>query len=280
MNIKKNENVSDFDIDKILTEKYDLGFLLEQIKNNKYEGVYFLSIIDVLRFIPQFNESVKQIRNGLQINPTVINKNLCQLYGKDHFLQFITISKEIGRGINFPNPDDIDLSSISDKINDWKQSYYPTLSAKVATLRLKTLGKAPHTWQESIEDYILFEKISSVPLIFRKSLPDMTIKNDLRTQEPHIEIKVYADSDVSIFQKTNQWKKIKKTLPAYFEPNELDERLILTRFMQFILRKHLKLNQHHTLKWLERHKLFNRPDYEHSSQEVKRFEGLFISTRK
>ena len=279
MKMKKNENVSDLDIDKILTEKYDLGFLLDQIKNKNNHHTYWLPIVDVLRFIPQFNETVEQIRNCLQINTTVINKNLCQLYGIDDFLQFLTISKDIGRGINFPDPDDIKIKwpSISTEIYDWKQRNYPTLSVKVTTLRLKVLGKAPHTWQEAIEDYILFEKISSTPLIYRRSIPEVSVKKDSKTSESYLEIKIYSDTDISILQKISWWKKIQKTLPAYTDPREWDEQLLLSRFLQYVLRKHLKLTQKETSEWLNGNNL-PQLDNQYSSQEVARFERLFTST--
>ncbi len=277
--MKKNENLTVSEIDRILIEKYDLGFLLEQVRDKKKRSLYWLSISDVLRFIPQFNESVKQLRKELRINPVTIKNDLCQLIGRDNFLRFITISKEIGRGINFPSPDDKSWSSISNRIIDWKKRNFPTLSSKVGILRLRVLNNTPHTWQEAMEDFILFEKISSTALIYRRSAPEVSIEHDKETLEPYIEIKVYADTDIKILQKFSWWKKIQKELRGYCDPGEWDQHgyLVLTRFLQYVLRKHLKLTQNQTLDWLKT-KNFNTPKYEHVSQEVSRFEELFISS--
>lgn len=277
MKIKKNEDVDDLDVDKILTEKCDLGFLLDQIKNNKYHGVYFLSIVDVLRFIPKFNEVIKQIREDLQIDPQAIQDKLGILIGRSKFQNYLTELKQIARAINFPLNEE--SNGIIDQIKDWKRKEFPSLPQKVVDIRLKVLGKAPHTWQEVIEDYILFEKISSTPLIYRRPAPEVSVKKDSKTSESYLEIKIYSDTDISILQKISWWKKIQKSLPAYCNPNEWDEKLIITRFMQYVLRTHLKLTQEQTLKWLEENNLII-PDYQHASQEIRRFENLFMSTNR
>jgi len=281
MNMKKHEDLTKSEIDRILIEEYDLGFLLEQIRDRKKHGLYWLSISDVLRFIPQFNESVNQLRKELRINPVIIRNDLCQLLGRDNFWRFITISKEIGRGISFPLSNKKWWSSISKQIIDWKKRNYPTLSFKVAILRLRVLDNTPHAWQEAIEDFILFEKISSTALIYRRSAPKLDVKHDKETYEPYIEIKVYADTDIRILQKISWWKEMQKELRGYCDPREWDQHewLVLTRFLQYILRKHLKVSQRQTLEWLKARNL-NTPDYQHSSQEVRRFEELFMSTGK
>ena len=275
MKIKKNENVSDLDIDKVLVEKYDLGFLLNQINNKKI--LLTPSIVDVLRFIPQFNEAVKQIRKDLQIDPQSIQDRLGTLIGRSKFQNYLTELKQIARAIEFPLTKE--SKPINKEITDWKRNEFPLLPQKVANIRLKILGKVSHISQEAIEDYILFEKIGVVPVIYKRQVPEMKVKQDRETREHYIEIKIYADTDMSRLPKTNQWKNIQKALPAYFDPKEWDESLLISRFMQYVLRRHLQLTQIQTLEWLKSHNL-TFPDYQHASQELKRFEDLFMSTNR
>lgn len=275
MTIKKNEDVDDLDVDKILTEKYDLGFLLDQIKNKKI--LLTPSIVDVLRFIPQFNEVVKQIREDLQIDPQAIQDKLGILIGRSKFQNYLTELKQIARAIDFPLNEESNGTVY--QIKDWKRKEFPSLSLKVADIRLKVLGKAPHTWQEAIEDYILFEQISVVPIIYRRHHPEINAKQDDKTREHYIEIKIYADTDVRYLPKISQLKKIQQLLPAYCNPEEWDENLIIARFMQYVLRRHLKLTQKQALEWLGKHNL-RTPDYQHASQEIKRFEDIFIATNR
>lgn len=275
MKMKKNEDVSDVDIDKVLIEKYDLGFLLDQIKTKKTRGFYLLSVVDVLRFFPQFNEATKQIRNELQIDPQSIQNKLGILIGRDKFQNYLIELKRIARAIDFPLNKESKI--IFDQIEDWKRKEFPSLPKKVADIRLEILGKVPHTWQEAIEDYILFEKISPVPIIYRRHGADMSVKQDDKTREHYIEIKIYADTDIRYLPKISQWKKIQKSLPGYCYPTKWDEDLEITRFMIYVLIRHLKLTQKETLEWLEKHNLIT-PDYQHVSQELKRYEEHFLST--
>ncbi len=277
MKIKRNEDVSDLDIDKILIETYDLGFLLDQIKDNKFHGIYFLSVIDALRFIPQFNEAVKQVREHLLIDPQFIQNKLENLIGRNKFQNYLTESKHISKAIEFPLNEESKL--INKEITDWKRKQFPSLPQQVTRIRLKILGNAAHNWQEAIEDYVLFEKISPVPLVYRRHGPEINVKQDDKTREHYIEIKIYADTDMRYLPKISRWKTIQKALPTYCDPNEWDESLVISRFMQYVLRRHLQLTQKQTLEWLKKHNL-TFPDYQHTSQELKRFEDLFISTHR
>ncbi len=270
----QNVDVSNLDIDKILSEKYDLGFLLNQIRNKKILGIFSPSVIDALRFLPQFNEAVIEARDGLSIDPQKVKQNLYILIGRRRFLEHLMDSKKIARGtFVLPNKD---WENIASRIRNWKKKEFPTLPKVVSNIRLKKLGKAPHVWQEVIEDYILFEKMNPTTLIYRKQGAEINVKQDDKTQEHYIEIKIYADTDIRYLPKISQWKKIQKSLPGYYNPKELDENLVVTRFLLYVLRRHVKLNQNQALDWLESHDL-TRPDYQHSSQELSRFEKLFLS---
>ncbi len=282
MKIKKNEDVSDLDIDKVLTEKYDLGFLLDQIKNKNIYKFLSLPIIDVLRFFPQFGESIKRIREELDINPETIREDLSKQIGIESFQNFALDSKSLVRGIFSVSTqliDSYDYNEVTTKITDWKRKRFPLLPKKVASIRLKVFGKVPHAWQVAIEDYILFEKISAVPIIYRRPSAEIKAKVNNATSEPYIEVKIYADTDIESLPKISWWKKVQKLLPAYCDPREWDENMVITRFMQYVLRRHLKLTQKQTLEWIKKHNLI-APDYQHASQELRRFEELFMSTRR
>lgn len=276
MEMENEDDISKLDIEKTLKEKYDLGFLLDQIKDKKNRSFYSLSIIDVLRFIPKFNEAINLIREDLHINPQAIKSELGNLIGKSKFLNYITTSKQIARGLGYPPPNK-EWEIVSNKIKAWKKRGFSSLPKRVADVRLKVLGKIPHAWQEAIEDYILFEKISSIPIIYRRPGVEVCAKEDTKTSEPYIEIKIYADTDIRLLRRINWWKNVQKLLPSYTNPKRWDEYLVLSRFLQYVLRKHLKLTQNQALEWLKKNDLI-APDSPHSSQELSRFEELLIST--
>lgn len=278
MKMKNGMDLSTSEIKDILIKQYDLGFLFDQIKDKTFHKAYFLPVIDVLRFFPQFNNAFNKIRRGLKVDVEKNCLTLSNLIGNSKFQKYITELKNIARGIDFPLPDKKEVKYIHNQIDNWKNINYPDIHKTVADIRLKTFGKLPVAWQEPIENYILYGQISPIHIIYRRSIPETQIKKDKNTGQPYIEIKIYPDTDISVLHKHSWWKKTQKLFPDYYDPSDWDEIVIITRFIQFVLRRHLKLSQKRTLEWLEEHKLII-PDYQHASQEVSRLENIFMSTK-
>lgn len=262
--------LSSHDIDKVLTDKCDLGYLLDQIANKNIN--FTPPVADVLRFVPKFADKVKEIRNTLKIDQPLVRKTLSSLVGKASFDRYVSDTQNIARGIYPPLNQDWELINL--QIMAWKKETFPLLASKVGNLRLKTLGKAPYIWQEAIEDYILFDLINPTPALYRQRGPQVSLKFDDETQEQYIEMRIYADTDPKFIPTYRQLKKMQKTLPGYLDPSVLNPNIFVARFMQYVLKKHLMLDQQTITEWLEMNN-FVAPDYEHTSQEIKRFESLF-----
>jgi len=276
--MNSSKDLSSSEIKDILVKQYDLGFLFNQIKDKTFRKAYYLPVIDVLRFFPQFNIEVNKIRSDLKIVILKNNHDLSKLIGKRKFQEYIAELKNIARGIDFPLSDSKKAEYIQSQINKWKKLNYPNINKVVTDIRLITFGKLPSEWQEAIENYILFNQISPIHIIYRRSIPKTQVKKDKNTGQSYIEIKIYPDTDIGVLHKHSWWKKVQKVFPDYYDPSDWDQVTIITRFIQYVLRRHLRLSQKRTLEWLEEYKLII-PDYQHASQEVSRFEKIFLSTK-
>jgi len=63
------------EIDSYFRKDCDLGHLLDYLDQHKINrNSYWLSIIDVLRLMPEFEKEINKIREELKINPQKNNK--------------------------------------------------------------------------------------------------------------------------------------------------------------------------------------------------------------
>jgi hypothetical protein len=272
--MKLNENIKLENVESVLRNKYDLGFLLDQINNKESKDNYFLPVTDVLRLFPEYMEAVKVIRDRLKINPVEVRNELSSLIGEVMFSNYLKTSIQIARGIHFPFPNN-EWGDISNKIKDWKYKTYPQLSNLVGEVRLKNLGNLPHSLQDDIENYILFEEIRPTSLVYRRPVPEISVKRDPSSLDHYLEIRIYADTDVRRLPSVNDLRKFQKNLPGYYNPQKWDEEILLTRFLIYVLSTKLKLTQNKITTWLKNNKYRYVPDYEHISQEKNRFERIF-----
>jgi len=275
--VKRNIKV----IDNLLRKKFDLGFLLDVVEKQKgvYEKplVYWLPIVDLLRFIPDFEKEVKRIREKNKISPPKLNKELEKLLGKEKYLLYIHSHKKFARGLTL-----LDISEVSqkerlevkNKIEAWEMKKFPTISKEVGMLRLLAFEKLPLVWHEAIKDYILYNKIDISLVVFRKSTPKTNIKVEAKTLEPYIELRVYAETNLAVFKKIGWLRKMQKQLPNYFDPDKFDKEILLRRFFYFVIRKHLGFNHNRANDWLKE-KGLGEFDYQYASQEIERFLKLF-----
>lgn len=237
----KDEDVKNIEaIDNLLRGKFDLGFLLDVVEKHKGANeksfIYWLPIVDILRFIPDFENEVKRIREKYHISPSKLNEELQNLLGKEKYLLYIHRSKEFARGLDLLNLDKLEeWTEIEVKIEAWVTKNFPTISKEVGKLRLDTLKKLPLVWHKAINDYILFNKTSISPVLFKKPIPKISNQVEPETLEPYIEVRVYANTDLTVFKKIGWLTKMQKSLPDYFNQEKFDEKVLLRRFFYFVI---------------------------------------------
>lgn len=268
-------------IDNLLRKKFDLGFLLDAVEKQKEAHekpfIYWLPIVDLLRFIPDFEKEVKRFREKNKISPPKLNKELKNLLGKEKYLLYIHNHKKFARGLALLGISEVERKGwleIKNKIETWEMKKFPTILKEVGMLRLLVFEKLPSVWHEAIKDYILYNKIDISLVAFRKSTPKTNIKVEAKTLEPYIELRVYTNTNLAVFKKIDWLRKMQKQLPNYFDPDKFDEETLLRRFFYFVIRKHLGLDHKRANEWL-REKGLREFDYQYASQEIERFLKLF-----
>lgn len=273
-------------IDNLLRTKFDLGFLLDTLENRKrVHGkpfIYWLPIIDLLRFIPEFKKEVKRIREKYKISPPKLKKELKNLLGKEKYFLCVHDRKKFARGLSLLDVDKVSKKEwlkIEDKIKVWEVKRFPTISKEVGRLRLIVFGKLPLIWHKAIKNYILYNETDINLITFRKPIPKIIGKVESKTLEPYIELRLYADTDLSLFKKIDWLRKMQKQLPNYFDPDKFDKEIFLRRFFYFVIRKHIGFNHKKANSWLSEKDL-GEFEYSYASQEIKRFLKIFIKPSK
>lgn len=280
----KNDNVER--IDSVLRNDYDLGFLVDYLEDRKEarkenpknvsNKPFWLSIVDVLRFIPEFNKEVKRVRRKFQIKPQRLNKELRELLGKDTYNRYFTESQKFARGLYFPDLEAADrMKAVEKKITTWERKKFPTISQEIGRLRLFRLKKLSQMWHEAIKNYVLYEKVMLSLVIFRKQLPQIKLNVDSVTLEPYIEIRVYSHTDTSVFKQRKWLKEMRKKLPNYFNPNRRSTETLLNVFLYFVLKRHIGFTHKKTQAWLETKGLSGFAQTK-SNTEIRRFLNLFL----
>jgi len=278
MKMKINSND---DIDSFLRNECDLGHLLDYVGQcETFSGPYWLPIIDVLRFFPEFEEDVTKIRKDLKIDPQKNAERLESRVGKTGLLNGV---KQVARGLKLPDLKSKKWALMDTHVRKIAKEYLPELTREVSEIRLSTFGKLPPLWHDAIERYILFNIIQPTPLIFRRPMPKTEAKVDPRTGELYVEIRLYADTNISVLKKLDWWKKTQKLLPNYINLERQDEGTMLKRFFHFVLRGRAGLPHRRIYEWLE-DKGFVITDYDtdysYASQEVTRFVELLKKSSK
>jgi len=276
----KNEDVEK--IDSVLQNKHDLGFLLDYLENRKiaYNEPCWLSAVDVLRFIPEFNEEVKRIRIKYQIDPKQLNEDLSKLLGKSVYSKHLAKSQKFARGLYYPDLKTADaMRTVDKKIAAWEQKKFRTLSHEIGKLRIVKLGKLSGIWHEAIKNYILYNKITISLITYRKGFPKTKVCVDSDTLEPYIEIKVYSHTNIGSFKKRRWLEKMQKKLPNYSNPNKQITETFLNRFLYFVLKKHVGITHKDIQMWMKAKGLWGF-EQNKSSREIRRLLERFIANPK
>lgn len=274
MKMKIDNNI---DIDSYLRNDCDLGYLLDYLSQRKANrDTYWLPIIDVLRLVPEFEAEVIKIRNDLKIDPQKNIKQLERIIGKDNILEE---RKQIARGLKLLDLDDKTWNLVDTQIQISTRKHSPELIKRVSKIKLPIFDKFQPPWHEAIESYILFEIIHITPLIFRRQTPEIQGKIDSKTREPYVEMRIYANTDISVLRKINWWKKIQKSLPNYLNVEKWNKDTILKGFLRYVLRERTGLPNKRIDEWLKRKK-FDVDDYQYASQELNRFKALLKQSSK
>lgn len=265
------------DIDEYLISLCDLGYLLDYLKKRKLAAdPYLLPIIDVLRLSPGFEEEVVKIREKLSISP---EDNVKKLESRLNRSNLSKVLKEHARGIKYIDLEDQVLTSIDDFTKSEMEKCFPNLSKRIAKLRLSTFGRLLPSWHYPIAKYILFNFVDITPLKIRRSTPQLDLKIDSKTEEPYVEIRIYADTNISNLKQVQWWKKAQKTLTNYLSMEKTDDDITLRRFFHFVLREKMKLPHQEIQEWFKQKGfIFNEADFEHAAQEVIRFKNLLYKS--
>jgi len=153
------------------------------------------------------------------------------------------------------------------------------LEKKISQIKMKTFGKLQPLWRLPIKKYLLFNIIDPTPFIFRRPLPKIKAKTDSKG-ETYLEIRIYADTNISEFKRIGWWKKYQKILPDFLNLENWDYDTLLQRFFHYILRKRLKLNHKQIDEWLVKKGFTTLIDDCYGSQQVNRFEKLLKRSSK
>ena len=262
------------DIDHFLRKECDFGHLLDYLnQRKKIRDPYWLPIIDVLRLIPEFDDAIQGIKKELKIEPQENIKKLENLVGKAIAQKYIRESKNVARGLMLPKTSVNQWKRINKNMSRIADEFSPQLTKQISKIRLFLFGKLQPLWHSAIEKYILFEIIDTTPFIFRRPLPEIKTKVDPKTNETYLEMRIYADTNISVLRRVSWWKKMQKLLPNYISLEKWDKDIVLKRFLHYILKKRLDLKHKIIYDWLEE-KEFTITDYCYASQEMKRFEIL------
>lgn len=268
---------SNGDIDNYLRNNCDLGYLLDYLNQRKTNrDVYWLPITDVLRLIPEFEVEVQKVRNDLKIDPQKNLKWLENIVGRKNLLEEM---RQIARGLKLLDLNDKMWNIVGTQIRILTRRYLPELTKRINKIRVSFLGKLQPSWHEAIERYILFEVIHTTPFIFRRPMPEIQGRIDPKTKEPYVEMRIYADTDISVLRRRDWWRKIQKSLPNYINLEKWDEDTVLKRFLHYVLRKHARYPHKRIYEWLDE-KNFIIGELQHAGQEVSRFEILLKRSSK
>lgn len=265
------KNKSIYDIDFFLRNECDLGYLLDYLNQRKTaRDPYWLPVIDVLRFFPEFEIEVVKIRKELKIYP---QKNVKCLESSIGIKNFLKKGKQISRGLRLAKLKSKKSALVNKHIKKLVEQYSPELTKRASKIRLSIFGKLQPFSQNAIERYILLGVIDIAPLIFRRSTPEIKVKTNPKTKELYVEMRIYANTNISDLKRIKWWKKIQQLLPNYIYLEKWDEDTILKRFFHYILRTKAGLQHKRIYEWLKE-KGFITTQYQYASQELDRFEKL------
>jgi len=269
------------EIESYLKENCDLEHLVKYLDRRKSHknAYYFLPVIDVLRLMPEFQKEMEKIRKDLKIDPKVNIKKMEALLGKKTVQNFIKESKFIARGLKLLPINDKQWGKIHKTMDKIDKNLSPSLDKKISQIKTKTFGKIQPVWHQSIRKYLLFNLLDITPLIFKRQMPIVKGKTDSKG-EAYIELRIYADTDISVLKRISWWKKYQTLLPNYLNFGKWDEDTLLKRFLHYLLRKRLNLSHKQINDWLKEKGFISATENYYGSQEVKRFETLLKHSSK
>ncbi len=238
----------------------------------------WLRAVDLLRTIPAFETRVKRIRERHGIEPSMIKKELERHLGAREFTAFTKIEYPDWSGLlEWPSISNENLKRLRHKKKQWEHKKFPFIGKEISRLRLAHLGKIPLDWSNSIVNYILYDQISYHPFLSRATsrMPEISIEKDAESQEPFVSLKIYGNTDLGIFCHKRALEKIQKLLPTYQLVNRKIYDTTYRRWVYYFARKKAGM-KHNEANALLINFGFAKIDYQYASQEMKRFENLFV----
>ena len=271
--------MDNFDIDSYLKKNCNLKHLIDYLDDNhkSYKDPYWLPIIDVLRLIPEFEKEIEKIRKELKIIPQKNIEKLEARLNKKIVHNFIKKSTMIARGLKLLKINKEQWEKIDNALDKIAKNDFPLLDSRISQIKTKMFGKLQPLWHSPIKQYILFNIINPTPLIYRRQMPKIKAQTDSKGNT-YLELRIYADTDVSVLKRISWWKKCQMFLPDYLSFNKWDNDTLLKRFLHYVLRKRLSLKHKEIRDWLKGKGFISATEDYYGSQEVKRFETLLKNT--
>ncbi len=272
---------------KIFNEYLRSKMINRKLPEPGKENLFLLSVIELLMIVSGFETKIKEIREKYKIDPKKTKKELSKIIPEKNLLEtimaFRTLDefdlatyryfRDIGRGW-YKNEQKI--INAHKKLYNWEAKKFPHLSSLIKKIRATDLEKIPYGWTAIIKNYILYNEDSGGDLAVMRAFdnsPEFNIGIDKERQEPHIEIKIYGDTNINALTR-GIIKKSQKILPTYKNMNKKMRSTTLRRWAYYYLRKKAKLNHKDANNELIK-RGFDSISYQYGSQELKRFEETF-----
>lgn len=255
----------------------------------------FVRVIELLRFLPEFQSKVNSIREALKITPEIVNKERLKLLGRVK-LRALQVTERAADELDYDLFLQVPVEQqreLLKKIDDWERKRFPTLNRAIGELRLKEFGGIPLSWAKAIKDYILYERISNQPLFSRPASrrPGIKARVEKDTLEPYLEVKIYGDTELAFLKETANLLKMQKLLPTYHKINKEISKSAYKKLVYYFLKrvKNLKIKgrsykaddkRPDIIYAQEQYDVKQPISPEHSSQEIKRLLKLLQDSTK
>lgn len=196
---------------------------------------YFLTALDLLRALPNFEKAVEEVRRSYGIKPSqltrelrrvVPNQNLRDMaracdsadgFNERPYHRHVAMVQALGSS---PKPILSNIETVmaaQSKIHEFEKDKFPDLDKHIGKLRLFDIGRVPVSWHSLLKKYVLYGENSLYPFKPYKGAlsPQLKPRVDQLTLEPYIEIRIYADTDLGRPTDLHRWARVlQKALPT------------------------------------------------------------------
>ena len=273
----------------------DFGYIKKGLKYSKE-----ISLITILRFIPNFNQWLARIRKKYEIKPNILKAEIYSNFKEDATYLAEVLENEsdpyydlileiANKGIkNHSNKTKQDLI---DKIDSYLDGKYPKLKEEIYNFFVMELG-FPSSYSSNLKKFILLNKIEwddNFQTSSRRSARASMVQTEkrciqlnkerMRNFEPHISIDIYGATDITDIRnliKELSGAGVIRKFPSYKSKmgiSRIDPKTILSEAIYFFLIAGEKLTNKEANKVMESLN-FKKVPANNSSREIARFKKL------